>query len=189
MKKMKVFFDLVPAMLMWMMLSIFLWGFVFNFLTDADPAEKLVIFIDAPLAQETRLAASLEEITAAPVNMVQVRSFNYAMMSSVEIERADLYIVGASQAEDYKSWFAPLPKALLSVGEILVIDGQSCGVKIYDAASGNGAAAAHIGYAAPGQVVEDYYLFVGVRSLHVQEHEGAVDDQAVTCALQLLSTP
>lgn len=189
MKKMKGFFDLTPAMLLWLMLSVFLWGFVFNILTDADPAEKLVIFIDAPLAQEAQLAASLEEITTEPVTMVQVRSFEYAMMSSEEIERADIYIVAASQAETFRDWFAPLPEALQGAGELLMMDGQPWGVKIHDAQSGEGAAAAHIGYAAPGRAQEDYYLFVGVRSLHVQGHENAVDDQAVACALRLLSTP
>lgn len=189
MKKMKRFFDLMPAMLLWLMLSIFLWGFVFNILTDADPEEKLVVFIDAPLAQEAQLAASLETDLAEPVTMVQVRSFDYAMMSSEEIERADIYIVAASQAETYKDWFAPLPEALRGAGEQLEIDGDPCGVKIYDAQSGIGAAAAHIGYTTPGRTAEDYYLFIGSRSLHVQGYEGAVDDQAVACALRLLSTP
>jgi len=188
-KVMKIFFDLMPAMLLWLMLSVFLWGFVFNILTDADPQEKLVIFIDAPLAQEEQLAASLEAHTTEPVKMVQVRAFSYAMMSSDEIERADIYIVSASQAETYKSWFAPLPKALHGAGELLEIDGQPCGVKIYDVMSGAGAASAHVGYGAPGVPQEDFYLFIGVRSLHVQGLDGAVDDQAVSCALQLLITP
>lgn len=188
-KIMKGFFDLTPAMLLWLMLSVFLWGFVFNILTDADPEEKIVVFIDAPLAQEVQLAASLETDLIEPVTMVQVRAFEYAMMSSEEIERADIYIVPASQAQTYKDWFSPLPEALQGAGEVLAIDGQPCGVRIYDALSGAGAAASHIGYAAPGQPQEDYYLFIGSRSLHVQGHEGAVDDQAVACALRLLSTP
>ena len=189
MKKYRQFLDLVPAMLLWLMLSIFLWSFVFNFLTDTAPENKLVLFADAPLTEETRLAVLLEEGIAAPVEMVQVRAFSYAMMGSEAIEGADLYIVGASQAETYQDWFAPLPPRLLEAGEILALDGVPLGVKIYDAATGTGAAASFIGYDAPGKEAEDHYLFVGKRSLHVQSNENAVDDQAVSCALRLLDIP
>lgn len=185
MKRMKRFFDLVPAMLLWAMLSIFLWSFVFNFLTDADPAEKLVVFIDAPLTEETRLALALEEAAGDAISMVQVRSFAYAMMGSEEIERADVYIVGESAADDYRDWFAPLPEAL-QTGTLLELDGVPCGVKVYDAATGEGLAPEIIGYTAPGKVHEDHYLFIGKNSLHASGHENAVDNEAVSCALTLL---
>lgn len=189
MKKLKAFLDLVPLMLLWAMLSIFLWSFVFNFLTDTAPENKVVLFIDAPLQEESRLAVLLEEAVAEPVEMVQVRAFSYAMMDSTEIERADLYIVGASQAETYRGWFAPLPEALRPCGEVLEMDGVPCGVKVFDAAAGTGVAAEFISYAFPGKEPEDYYLFIGRNSLHVQSHENAVDDQAVACALRLLEIP
>ena len=99
MKKLKQFFDLVPLLLLWLMLSVFLWGFVFTRLTDAAPENKVVLFADVPLANEATLAAALEETLSPPVEMVQVRSFDYAMMDSSEIEQSDLYIVGASEVE------------------------------------------------------------------------------------------
>lgn len=185
MKKMKRFFDLVPAMLLWAMLSIFLWSFVFNFLTDADPAEKLVVFIDAPLTEETRLALQLEETAGDTIRMVQVRPFSYAMMGSEEIERADIYIIGESAAAEYRDWFAPLPEDL-QTGTLWEADGVPCGVKVYDAATGVGLAPEIIGYTAPGKPHEDHYLFIGKNSVHVQDHENAVDDLAVACALTLL---
>ncbi len=186
MKKMKRFFDIVPAMLLWLMLSIFLWSFVFNLLTDVPAAEKVVVFIDAPLTNETQLAVALEEAAGDTIRMVQVRSFAYAMMSSEEIEHADVYIIGESAWETYRDWFAPLPEDL-QTGTLLHLDGQPWGVKIYDAASGKGIAPEIIGYAAPGKVVEDHYLLIGKNSLHVQSHEGAVDHEAVACALALLN--
>ena len=189
MKKVKAFLDLVPLLLLWAMLSIFLWSFVFNFLTDTAPENKIVLFIDAPLQEESRLAVQLEEIIAEPVEMVQVRAFAYAMMDSTEIERADLYIVSASQAETYREWFAPLPEALAAAGDVLQTGGVPCGVKIFDAATGTGAAAEYIAYVFPGKEPEDYYLFAGSKSLHISGHENAVDDQAVACALRLLEIP
>ena len=117
------FSDMVPALLLWAMLSIFLWSFVFNFLTDVPASEKLVLFIDAPLTEETRLAVQLEDVADEHIQMVQVRSFDYAMMSSHEIENADLYIIGESAIADYADWFAPLPEALRT-GTLLERDGQ-----------------------------------------------------------------
>lgn len=189
MRRIKQFFDLAPAMIMWLMLSIFLWGFVFNFLTDAPAQEKITLFIDAPLAEETALAVRLEEGIQEPVRMVQVRAFSYAMMSSDGIENADLYIIGESQLSEYQDWFAPLPEGLHAQGEVLEVEGVPLGLKVYDAATGQGAAARHIGYTAPGKANEDHYLFLGRSSLHLLTNENAVDDQAVTCALQLIALP
>lgn len=189
MRRIKQFFDLAPAMIMWLMLSIFLWGFVFNFLTDAPAQEKITLFIDAPLAEETALAVRLEECIQEPVRMVQVRAFSYAMMSSDGIENADLYIIGESQLAEYQHWFAPLPGELQEAGEVLLADGVPLGVKVYDAASGTGAAARHIGYAAPGKAHEDHYLFIGRNSLHLLTNENAADNQAVTCAAYVLTLP
>lgn len=189
MKRIRQFFDLAPAMLMWLMLSIFLWGFVFNFLTDAPAQEKLTLFVDAPLSEESALAVRLEEMIREPVRMVQVRAFSYAMMDGSAIENADLYIIGESQLNEYQEWFVPLPEELLHQGEVLTADGVPLGLKVYDAATGKGVAAMHIGYTAPGKVNEDHYLFIGRNSCHLLANEGAVDNQAVSCALHLLTQP
>ncbi len=185
MKRIKRFLDILPALVLWAMLSVFLWSFVFNFLTDVPPAEKVVLFIDAPLTNETRLAVQLEEAVAESIDMVQVRSFAYAMMGSEEIEAADLYIIGESTIGDYADWFAPLPQEL-RIGTLLEKNGQPLGVKVWDAVAGEGLAPEIIGYTFPGKVVEDHYLLVGKNSLHVKTHEDAVDNEAVTCALELL---
>lgn len=185
MRKIRRFLDTLPALVLWAMLSIFLWSFVFNFLTDVPAAEKVVLFIDAPLTNETRLAVALEEAAADSIQMVQVRSFAYAMMGSEEIENADLYIIGESGIAEYAEWFATLPEEL-QTGTLLEKDGQPLGIKVWDAATGEGLAPESIGYTFPGKAVEDHYLLVGRNSLHVQTHENAVDNEAITCALELL---
>jgi len=189
MKKFRRIWDLVPLILLWLMFSAFLWSFVFNLLTDAPPENKIVLFADAPVTDDVGLALALEEVIADPVRMAQARSFSYAMMGSEEIENADLYIVSASQVQTYRDWFAPLPQELLAAGEVLEMEGVPLGVKIYDAASGKGAASQYIVYAYPGREQEDYYLFLGVNSLHLLSHENAADHQAAACALRLLELP
>lgn len=177
MKKLKPFFDLFPAMLLWLMLSIFLWGFVFSALTDIPAGEKVSLFVDAPLAEETRLATALEQAVSAPIRAVQVRSFSYAMMGSDEIEQADLYIVTAEDVETYREWFAPLPEELHAHADLL-LEGQPYGIKVYDADTQTGLALETIRYGN-----EDYYLLFGASSVH------AADGQAVACALLLLDQP
>lgn len=177
MKKLKPFFDLFPAMLLWLMLSIFLWGFVFSALTDIPAGERISLFVDAPLTEETRLATTLEQAVTAPVRAVQVRSFSYAMMGSDEIEQADLYIVTTEDVETYREWFAPLPEELQAQADLL-LDGQPYGIKVYDAATQTGAALETIRYGN-----EDYYLLFGANSAHT------ADRQAAACALMLLDQP
>lgn len=177
MKKLKPFFDLVPAMLLWLVLSIFLWGFVFSALTDIPQAEKITLFVDAPLTEQARLATALEQAISAPVRAVQVRPFSYAMMGSDEIEQADLYIVTGEDVETYREWFVPLPEELQARADLL-LDDQPYGIKVYDVASQTGVGLENIRY-----TDEDYYLLFGTSSAHM------ADGQAAACALMLLDQP
>lgn len=180
MKALKHFLNVAPAMLMWLVLSVFLWGFVFNLITDVPAEEKVVLFIDAPVTEETHLALRLQEAMGEAALTVQVRPFSYAMMSAEELENADLYILSRSAMDTYRQWLAPLPQDMYT-GTLINLDGQPYGIMVHAAATGEGVAEEHIGYE---QL--DYYLCVGVNSLHVQGLENAVDNRAVACALALL---
>lgn len=189
MRKWKKLFDLLPLMLMWAVLSVLFWGWIFTFLTDAPPQEKLSVFVDAPLKDATGLALLLEEQLPAPIRMVQVRPFTFAMMSDADIAGADLYIVTAAAAQDYAGWFSPLPREAAEGRTVLELGGVPMGVKIFDGASASGAAARYIDYLPQSVPAQDYYLFFGAASLHVPEHEGALDAFALTAADILLSLP
>ena len=43
------------------------------------------------------------------------------------------------------------------------------GWEVYDAASGEGAAASYIAYTAAGETPQDYYLFFGAESAHRED--------------------
>ena len=177
---------LIPLLILWLLLSIFLWGFVFNLITDAPPAQKITLCVDAETPGATQLAVLLEEKLAGSVRMVKVRPFSYAMFDSGTLTGADLFIVPASNVETYMDWFAPAPKDLLSENGMLAIDGIPYGIPAYDAAAGTGIAADCIQYVAQDQEAEDYYLFFGKQSVHLSVNENAVDNAAAATAQYLL---
>ena len=184
MKKLKQFWDLVPAMVLWLMLSVFLWGWIFTLLTDTKPENKLTPFADAAVTDATGLAVRLEEeLKGGPIRMVKVHPFTYAMLSSEALQGSDVYLVRASHAEEYREWFAPLPEGFADGAPpdwLLVLEGTACGLRVYDAASGTGPAMAYISYRDPAQPEEDYYLCFGSASTHLD------DGLALRLAEQLL---
>lgn len=190
MKKIRAFVDLLPLMLMWMVLSVFVWGFVFNLLTDTSADRKLTLYVDAPVPGATDLAVLLEDAAFAPgIDMVKVHPFTYALMGSSGMDKADLYIVRASHAEEFSEWFMALPGDMPAEGETLSLAGVPTGLRAYDRTKAAGAAASYIAYDAPEAAGEDYYLFFGRTSRHVPGNEGAVDGAAVEAAKYLLKTP
>ncbi len=182
MKTFRKIISLVPLLILWLMLSIFLWGFVFNLITDAPQSEKITLCVDAETPGAVELAVQLEEKLAGKVRMVKVRPFDYAMFDSGTLTGADLFIVPASHVETYQNWFAPPPRELLSQDSLLEIDGVPFGILAYDAETGRGAAAGYIRYILPDRETEDYYLFFGKESVHLAENENAVDDAAAEAA-------
>ncbi|MBQ9263457.1 MAG: hypothetical protein IJ189_04515 [Clostridia bacterium] len=178
---------LIPALVLWLMFSVLLWGFVFTKITDAPAQNKIVLFVDAAVPGEAALAQALEEGRGEHIRMVQVHPFTYAMLDGGPLEQADLYIVPASHVETYQEWFRPLPQALEERDDLLFWKGRAWGVRVYDANGGRGAAEAYIDYETRGAEREDYYLIFGARSLHVLTNENAVDDEAVFTARRLLN--
>ena len=176
---------LIPLLILWLMFSIFLWGFVFNLITDAPPREKITLCVDAETPGATELAVLLEEKLNGQVRMVKVRPFEYAMFDSGTLTGADLFIVPASHVEIYQEWFCPLPEEWKEQDLILEIGGTVFGVRVYNAAEDKGVAKDCIRYAGPNGEKEDYYLFFGKNSIHVAENEGAADNTAVDAARYL----
>ena len=149
MKKSRRLTDLIPLMLLWLVLCAFFWGKVFMILTDTAPENKITVFIDARVPNETALAVELEKEMVSPIEMVKVHSFTYAMMSADALSAADIYIVPAANVQEYQEWFSQTPE------EMLIYDGKA------------GAAEQYISYEdLPG---EAYYLFFGKNSVHLTD--------------------
>ena len=191
MKPLKRLWNLLPAMILWGMLSVFLWGWIFTFLTDTKPENKLTLFIDAAVTDGTGLAVQLEEtLLDDAISMVKVHPFTYAMLDGEPLRQSDAYIVRASHVEEYRDWFAPLPEGLTAASpDLLLLDGLPYGIRVYEAATGTDIAQAFLTYHDPALPEEDFYLMLGKASLHLTANPGGLDDRAILLAEAILALP
>ena len=178
MRTFKKILSLLPLLILWAMLSIFLWGFVFSHITDTDPAHKITLCVDGEVPRATDLAVLIEERLEGAVRMVKVRPFSYAMFDTNTLTHADLFLVPASHIEEYLDWFAPLPPEFAEREGKWTLDGMPYGFNAEQAAS------TYITYIVRD---EEYYLLFGKQSVHLNGNENAVDNLAVTAAEILLS--
>ena len=189
----KRLWNLIPAMLLWAMLSIFFWGWIFTLITDTEPENKLTVFADAAIPDATALAVRLEqEVLGGQIRMVKAHPFTYAMLSSEGLRRSDVYIVRESHLEEYREWFAPLPEGFAAALPALRLwqpEGVPTGILIWDAETGEGAAKTYITYSDPALPDEDCYLLFGAASLHLTGNPGSVDNAALQLAEALLGLP
>lgn len=186
-KALKRFLDLIPALILWLMFSVLVWGWIFTLLTDTSAENKVALFADAPVPDETALAAALEEALPEGVRMVKAHPFTYAMFGGEEIASADLYVVPASHVSQYLSWFRPLP-AGVPPDNCLTVEGVPYGLPVRAGEAG-GAAETYVDYRRSETPEDNFYLFFGASSLHTPDNENARDDAAVACALKFLSLP
>lgn len=158
--------SIITAILAWIVLSTLFWGWLFNLVTDTTPKHKVTIFIEGEAVEDDALALALEEDMPEGIKMVKVHPFSFAFFDSNTLLSADVYIVKKSNIEQYRDSFAPLGGKLSSgeYGEVLEIDSEVLGIKVYDAASGEGILSDYVTY--PG---EDCYLFVGSSSAHLED--------------------
>ena len=175
---------LLPGLVLWAMGVVIIGGFVMNLITDTSPERKISIFADCGVRNGAALAEALETDLAEPVRMVKVHPFDYAMFGNAEIDRADLYIVPASRAGEYRAWFAPLPEGLREGGDRLEMDGVPYGIPVAGP-EGTGICAEYFAW----ESGETYYLFFGNGSAHLAGNPGAVNNQAEETARKLLAVP
>ena len=179
MKAVRKIASLIPAFTLWLMLGVLLWGSVFIRITDAPAEQKITLYADAKVTDGTALAVALEKEQCPGIRLVQARPFTYAMFDGDALRKADLYVVPERDVETYREWFSPLPGECVSLGPCLFLDGTPFGVLVYRGETERGAAAQWIQYHEPGAEKEDYYIFLGASSLHLDGNEDAVDNAAV----------
>ena len=147
---------------LWGLASALFWAYVFTFVTDTAPEKKVMIYCDVPEIQDIQLAARLEENLPEGIRMIKVRSFQYVMIDTDNIQAGDIFLLPASKVEEYRQFFQ---------------EGDQ-GILVYDADTGIGIAGQYINF---GQ--ENYYLFFGAKSPHIE------DGKAMEVAQNLLAVP
>ena len=160
----KKLFAHLHTFVLWALASILFWSWIFTFVTDTVPEKKVTVYCLAPGVRDTYLAAALEETMPEGLRMIRVHPFDYVMFGVDAFYQGDLFLLPASEIGNYEELLVPLET------------GQD--TKIYDAAGGTGAAMAYISYGA-----EDYYLFLGAGSRHLE------DGRALAVARALLELP
>ncbi|MBR0040796.1 MAG: glycosyl hydrolase 53 family protein [Oscillospiraceae bacterium] len=168
--------------ILWFFLAFLAVGLLFSRLGDTDAAHKVTLFADVPAMEDAALAAKLEEEMPEGIRMIKVHPFSYAMFDSDNLLSADLYIIPASHVEDYAGSFRSLAGASFDAEGGYVRDGELWGVRVWDAARGEGIAADYIDY--PD---EDCWLFFNAGSGHIRSISGEGDDAAIAVARRLLA--
>ncbi len=162
MRFLKNVFSQLHSFVLWALLSAIFVGWIFTFVTDTSPEKKVEIYCYVPELRDTDLAVELERDMPEGLRMIRVHTFTYVMMNVDLVENGDIYI---------------LPESVIGEYEELLAD-RDAGIKVYDAAAGKGAASQYIGYEE-----EDYYLFIGANSPHLEDGKA----QAVAEALMGIS--
>ena len=148
---------------LWLLFSAIFWGWIFTLVTDTSPDKKVTVYCHVPGVEDTAMAAALEEHMPEGLRMIKVHSFDYVMFDVESIGLGDVFVIPASEVE-------------LLAGNLAPVGGEQ-GIKVYDAAAGDGIARAYIQYEAAG---EDFYLFLGAQSVHLE------DGKALEVAMRIL---
>lgn len=150
MRRLKSFFSHLHTFVLWLVISAIFWAWIFTMVTDTTSDKKITIYCHVPEVQSTELAATLEEQMPEGLRMIKVHTFDYVMFDTEAITAGDIFIIPASEIEEFAGDLAPV--------------GQENGVKVYDADAGTGIALSYIRYGD-----EDYYLFLGAGSVHLDD--------------------
>ena len=162
----KRIFSQAGGLLAFLTFSFLFWTWVFALRGDTVPAKKLTVYIDAPAVSETALSAALEREKPAGIRMVRARAFSYAMFDAAALEGADVYIVPASKAADYRDSLLSVPADL---PRQKIFGGALAGALVYDAAAGSGALTEYVTFLNGAGEPEDFCLFLGAGSVHLED--------------------
>lgn len=156
MRVLKNIFSHLHYFVLWAVLSAMLWMWIFTLVTDTTADKKITLYCHVPQVKSTELAVRLEENLPDGLKMIKVHSFDYVMFEIEPINGGDIYIIPQSETEEFAD------------------DLSGEGVKLYDAETGTGIGLEYITYGN-----EDYYLFFGANSVHLEDGKAAAVAQAL----------
>ena len=185
----------------WILVSAVFVSFLFNLATDVRREKKVTIFAQVDSIREAELETVLAEDLPEGIKMIKAHTFSYSLFGVSELGEDDIYIVKASDIDQYAGNFAPLDEFLESAqaAEELAMmaaknafasdtgsvqqkpldpyyskDGQRLGIMIYYVPLyTSGAASEYIEYSAEEGGAMAYYLCFGKAGAHPGENGAA----------------
>lgn len=168
MKTLKNIFSNLHRYVLWVLLSVLLWVWIFSNIDDTIPAKKVSLFIDASCSSRS-LSVELEKELPEGLKMIRARPMTYAAFGSNSMEFVDLYIFRESDLKKYQEGLMRFtPPEGVEAKTYVSEDGLIYGLRVYDAATGQGIAKDFIQYVQPGQTAEDYYICIGAKTQHLE---------------------
>ncbi len=189
MKFIKNVLSQLHTFVLWLLISVLLWGWIFSFLNDTGREKKVTVFANVGELHDRELTLRLEEHKPEGLKMIKVHDFEYQMVGTNKIY-GDLYIVPVSDLEKMleKDPGAVLPLRNTGDHPVYEFDGKPVGLLAYDAETNEGlGAGSYIFYPRPELDGQNFYLCVSKDTLHYEGAEGAVDDAARAVILDLLT--
>ncbi len=171
----KRFFSQLPAYVLWLLFSVMFWSWIVTLRTDTTADKKVTLFLDVPAVEDAALSGALEQSLPAGLKMVKAHSFSYVLFQQDALRAADLYVLPASEMEEFCPDLLPLEGFAAADG--WTKDGALYGLRCHRAAGGD---AAFVTYTAPDRTPEDHYICVAKDSLHI------ADGAALQVALRFL---
>lgn len=194
--------------LLWLLISVFLWGWIFVYSTDTSPDKKVVLYYNAPGANDEQLSIELEKSLPEGIEMVKVFPFSHSAFDTEAPEEADVFIVSESDAVKISGNLQPIERRS---DDDLAVDGVCLGWRVYTPETGEGSAASFIRYAGRKDIPEgaiplpsgetddkvsiefradeNYYICFNKSSLHIGLLNGSADNAAFTIAESFLALP
>ena len=171
--------------LLWLVVSFFLWAWIFTMITDAPAAKKLVLYADCPAMEREALDAELEKGMPDHIRFVEARIFSDEMFQPSNLTSGDVFILSSQQIDRYLPGCISLPEAVFPGLPLFETEGKPYGVCVCDETKGIAVGTRYVAYL-PG---ETYYLFFNAASRHLGDWNGSPDDAAIIAAREFLALP
>ncbi|MCD8118159.1 MAG: hypothetical protein LUE29_01470 [Lachnospiraceae bacterium] len=189
MRAIKNIFSHFYMYVIWLILSYFLWGWIFGMVNDTTTYHKISIYIDCASLEEMDLTLELEEDMPEGIKKVKVHSFDYVVFDDATMLMGDIFIIRESDLEGYLEVLQPITE-LAAQGwpeyETYDVEGEAYGIKIFDGETGEGILQDYVTWLKPGEDAQDFYLVFLADSVHLGDLNGSDDEAAFEMAERLL---
>ncbi len=191
MATLKKIFSNIYLYILWALLAFFFWSWIFGLVNDTTTFKKVSIYIDCAAMEELDLTLELEEDLPQGIKMVKLHTKDYVVFDEPTMLMGDILVLKESELPYYVEALSPIAPFAQAHPELAAYtwEGETVGIRVYDAASGQGILNNYVSFLAPGEPPEDFYMVFLADSRHLGSLNGSADDAAFQLAEKLLTLP